>query len=616
MQPGRLRPPAAWAIPQSMDLHALDTISLALVLGVVGYMLARRLSLPPILFYLIAGLAAGPLGFGLVDADHLGGGLLSLVEFAVAIILFEGGLLLSTRGFLHAPRAIGRLLSVTILLTAGGGWLLARYVLGLSSDVALLFGVIVVVTGPSVIKPLLKSINLPPRLTALLHWESIWGDVIGVVLTAVALKAAAVSNLYQAGEVGATFLSSIAVGVGLGAGVGLLLSRVLLPFVELLHDEVLPGVTAFAAAVGSFVLADNLVQASGPITVAVAGFFLSHQKPRTLADIRHFKDQLAVVFIGSLFVLLSATVDPRPLAAMWPGMLLTALILGVVVRPLAVFIALAGSEVPLRERAYLALIGPRGIISLAAAAYAGLVMAGRTEETGIMLDAIFCVVLLSGAVATLLGKPLARLLGVVVPEETSGIVFVGLNPFARALSGVLSRHVPVVFFDPRMDRCDLVREEGGAVFCTDLMDEDIYEEAFNEGYGRLLCISVNDALNRLIEPVAVRHLGRNRVWRAEAEPPERTTDARGLAGAGAFPKGVYSAWAAEGIREGVVRVEECEFSPGTEGVTPLFRITHGGRGVALLRDPAEAEGMCVCLVRGTPGDQSSPTAESPRSLKT
>jgi len=599
-----------------MNLHALDTVGLALVLGVAGYMLARRLSLPPILFYLAAGMAAGPLGLDIVDAHGLGGGLLVLVEFAVAIILFEGGLLLSTRGFWSAPRAIGRLLSLTILLTAAGGWLLGLTLLGLPSDVALLFGVIVVVTGPSVIKPLLKSLNLPARLRALLHWESIWGDVIGMVLTAMALKAASVSTLHEAGAVGAVLLTSILAGAALGAAVGLLLSRIVLPFVESLRDEVLPGVTAFAAAIGAFVLADNLVEASGPITVAVAGFFLSHQKPRTLADIRHFKDQLSVVFIGSLFVLLSATVDPEPLADMWPGMLLTAVLLGVVVRPLAVFAALSGSEVPRRERAYLALVSPRGIISLAAAAYAGMVMTGREAETGIMLDAIFFVVLLSGASATLLGRPLARALGVTAPAETSGIILVGLNPFARALGRALSRHVPVVFFDPRLDRCRLVREEGGSVFCTDLLDEDIYEEAFSEGYGRLLCLSTNDVLNRLVEPVAARHLGHAGVWRAVAEPPERPAAGREAEETGIFPRGVYAAWAAEGLAAGVVRVEECEWTPERADATPLFRVTHGGKGVAPLRDAAGAAGTCICLVRLADGDQSSPSpGGSPRSLK-
>ncbi|WP_035041952.1 sodium:proton antiporter [Desulfovibrio sp. X2] len=587
-----------------MELHALGSVSLALVLGVTGYIFAKRLSLPAILFYLLAGLAAGPLGAGLVRSSDLGDGLLPLVEFAVAIILFEGGLLLSTRGFLQAPKAIARLLSVTIAITAAGGTLLARFVLGLSWDIALLFGVMAVVTGPSVIGPLLKSLSFPPRLRALLHWESIWGDVIGVVLSAVALKFASLADpATQAGELATGFLLALCAGAALGALGGLFLSRMVLPLVETLHDEGLPGVAAFAVAMGTFVLSGHLVPNSGPIAVAVAGFFLAHQKPRTLAAIRHFKDQLAAIVVGTLFVLLSATVDPGLLAAQWPRMLLVAAGLGIVVRPVAVAAALAGTEVPARERLYAAVVSPRGIVCLASAAYAGLVMPSRGHEAVLMLDTIFMVVLLSGSWATLMGGPLASLLKVRTPPETSGIILVGLNPFSRAVARALAHHVPVVFVDPRADRCEEVRTQGERVFCAEVLAEDIYEEAFNEGYGRLLCLSRNDALNMLVAGPAARQMGAGHVWQSRAVRPEKAfaQEVQGLPLA--FPPELVIGEAADAVSEGRGRVEELGCppgeAPGGAKVVPLFRVTHDGRGVQVVTDAADVagtEGRCLCYL--------------------
>lgn len=171
-----------------MENGSLETLILAVVLGTTSYTVARRLKVPAILFYLVLGMLFGPAGLHLVEPGSLGEMLPTLVEIAVAIILFEGGLSLPSSGFRSAPVAIRRILLISLPLTGLGAGVLAHYLLGLSWHVSAIFGALMVVTGPTVIGPLLRNLNLSPRLEILLRYEGIWGDCIGVLAAAVALS--------------------------------------------------------------------------------------------------------------------------------------------------------------------------------------------------------------------------------------------------------------------------------------------------------------------------------------------------------------------------------------------------------------------------------------------
>ena len=282
-------------------MHQLmQTVILAVVVGISCYAVSLRLRTPAILLYLVAGMIMGPMGLKLLHVRELGHGLFILVEIGVAIILLEGGLSLSTRGFMKAPSAIGRLLLVTIPVTAVGGTLLARYVLHLSWDLAAVFGTLIVVTGPTVIGPLLKSINLTQRLEVLLHWESIWGDVAGVVLSALALKFVTLSGMPEISLAAWTFLLSGATGVLVGLAGGFALNRIVFPLLAPLQERQLMGITTLAGGLGIFYFAQVIMPATGPLAVAIAGFFLSYRRDRFLNTIRHFKDQLSVIVISTL----------------------------------------------------------------------------------------------------------------------------------------------------------------------------------------------------------------------------------------------------------------------------------------------------------------------------
>ncbi|WP_169727841.1 cation:proton antiporter [Desulfovibrio inopinatus] len=495
-----------------MEHGIMDTITLAVVLGVTCYTLARRLRLPAILFYLLAGALFGPMGFHYLHVDSMGTGLSALVEIAVAIILFEGGLSLSTSGFRKTPTTIGRIIFIALPLTAIGGTFLGYKVLGLSLEVSIIFGVIMVVTGPTVIAPLLQSVNLQHRLEVLLHWESIWGDVIGVLLGALVLQFVALKNLFDVENLATTFLGTMLAGASVGIASGFLLNRFLLPWATGLKIRGLVGTIAFAAVMAVFLEANSLKMASGPLAAAMMGFYLSYEKGPHLQAVKEFKEQLAVLFISTLFVLLSASVNPLDVAGRWPSILLTGVALAFIVRPIAVNLALLGSEMNLKERLYVGLMGPRGIVAMAAASLVALTLPDRSEDTALLATATYFCIFFSGTFATLCAKPLAKLLGVKSSLARSGIVFVGANELSTAMAEVAGPRVPVIFLDTSKDKCTFLNQENYSSVCTDALNDDVYEQALSEGFRRLVACTHHDALNQLICKRASHFLGDENVY--------------------------------------------------------------------------------------------------------
>lgn len=580
-----------------MDHAIMQTVILAVVVGIACYVLSRRLRLPAILFYLAAGMLLGPMGFELLHVRELGDGLFILVEIGVAIILLEGGMSLSPRAFMKAPTAIGRLLMLTIPLTALGGTLLSRFLLGLSWDVSVVFGTLIVVTGPTVIGPLLKSISLKQNVEILLHWESIWGDVAGVVLSALALKFVTVSGLPGVSQVVFSFTQSLLAGTLVGLGGGVILNKLVFPWVRGIHERQLMGVITLAGALAIFYASQVLVSSSGPLAVAVAGFYLSYRRDPFLHSIRHFKDQLSIIFISTLFVLLSGFINPLQVKEQWPAILLVAAVLGLVVRPAAVFLALAGAAPSWKERAYISAMGPRGILALAAAFYASLVVVGREQEMTLLLITTFVVILFSGTFATVMGRPLARLFGVLGSPAKSGILMVGANTFSLELAEHVARHVPLAFADTSSRQCRLFAERDLTSLCVDVLDDDIYDDAREEGFDRLIALTPDDSLNQLVCQKAGLHFGEDKVFAVHGRPRQEEVDAAPpFAVKYAFVEDFCLTEAVHALEKGLATIEERLLDgPSSDEVMPLFRLPDSG-GIELVSGDKPAQGRHLCLV--------------------
>ncbi len=580
-----------------MELIVLQTITLALVLGVTSYILSRWLRVPAIIFYLTAGLVAGKAGFELIDSDALGHGLLILVEITVAIILFEGGLSLSPRAFKSESSAIRRMLIVVLPLTGLGGATLAHFLLGMPWQIAVFFGALIVVTGPTVVGSILKSVYLTRRLEIILNWESIWGDVIGVLLSAVALELVDLNLQDSWKDVVLTLLLRIIGGglVGVVGGYGLcwLLNRV-----NRLRDTTLPGIVSIAGALAVFYTANVVTHSSGPLAVAVAGFILSGLNEEILHEIRHFKEQISSIFISTMFVLLSAFINPLPLLNQWPMMLLTAFIMGALIRPLSVAIALWKTPVLLPERIFIGLIGPRGIIAAATAAYAALVVSGHDKDMTLVLNLTYAVIFMSGVSATVMCRPLARFLKVQIPVSRSGLLIVGVNSFSSVIADFASKYVPVSFLETNADACLLAEHLGHDIICTDLLDSTIYEEAMEDGYGRLLAVTRNDAMNQLIARKASIYLEPQKVYWAAAKTEEESVNlALSLSGSLAFTNSFSLTEAIHQLDrdEAVIKVLKPDEINDLSAI-PLIEVLENNQGVRVVLSGQTVRHEALCLV--------------------
>lgn len=544
------------------------TIGLALWVGIMMLSLARWLKVPPLLFFLLAGLCLGPMGLGWLHPSTLGLGLPILVEFGLAIMLFEGALSLPRAE--PMPTNSRRLLGIGMPLTAVLAALTARWVAGFGWLPAIAFGALIIVTGPTTIGPLLRSLSIGRRLERLFRHEAIWGDCLGILIASVVLPFWISAKPQSLVDIPLLLLEKASLSVLLGILIGLVLGKWLLPLLARLGDPELPGLVALACAWLVFSAAHVMSPGSGPIASAVAGFTLAFQKTPYVREIRAFKGQITYLFISLFFVLLAGLFDLQAIPADLGPLLLSALILGVVVRPASLFAAFYKTDLPWNERFYMAFVGPRGVIALATAAY--IVTQRPSDPSAVNVFALtFMVIFFSGAFATLLSRPLARLVKVRVPEYKTGIVILGINELSKKLAHHLSRRVPVKMVDSDPLKISESQIPGVETLLGSGLNDELYEEAAEEGFRRVLAMTPNDALNAMCLEHAEHIFGPNRVFqvrqKAGNELERRIPHfARRLAFGTDFHAGLLSpgAWA---VRES----ETLE-----EGLWPIASLRGGG----------------------------------------
>ncbi|SFM65039.1 cation:proton antiporter [Thermodesulforhabdus norvegica] len=591
-------------------MASLYTVVTALILGIVSQVLDRTFRIPAIVFYLVFGILGGPMVLNFIRVESLGSGLITLVEIAVALILFEGGLTLTSVSFRIETAIIHRLLWGTLTLTGLGAALLAIHLLRVPWKFALLFGAIIIVTGPTVMGSILRNASLLPRLEALLHWESIWGDVAGVVVSAVAIELLAHPLSVQSPIGGIiTLLSRVGVGIAAGLIGGFFLLRVAIPFLEHLHDEILPGIVSFGSAIAIFALSNAVIEGSGPLAAVILGIILRSLSGRTVREIRHFHEQIVTMFIGMLFVLLSARVDLRPLRDDWPPILGVALILGGLIRPFAVYGSLYKTGTSLAERTYIAFIGPRGILSIASVAYAGIVIGENSREIELITATVFAIIMISGISATLLCRPLARILKVDAPPEKTGILFVGLNELSVGIAKLIKDYVPVAFIDTNPTSCTLVSAEGLEALCADVVDGSVYEEATYSGFKRLVAITSEDPLNELVAIKSAPYLGSRNVFKARGHAGHEVISVEPFTFfVPIFPEHFTVSEAVKDLRNGAGKLEILDINGKIEShdntIIPLFEILGGGNGVKPITPGYTPSGKSLCFIkRVAPGGQ-------------
>ncbi len=483
--------------------------ALIVLLGAAAQWLSWWMKLPAILLLLITGLLIGP-GFQLFDPDAMFGDLLfPFVSLGVAVILFEGSLTLKFEEIRGHGQIVTRLVTIgalsTILVAALGAWGLGL----LSWEVALLFGALVSVTGPTVIIPILRSVGLSKNAANILRWEGIIIDPLGalaavVIFQFVAIDAADPGNLLLVFEI---LAAGTVLGAGGGYAFGWLLRRHVLP--DYLHN-----VAALALVLAVFVASNEIAHESGLLAVTVMGIFLANMRDVDVVDILDFKESLTVLLTSILFIVLAARLPIEAFTANWT---MVAALMGIILfiaRPLSIFISTIWTPLPWRERAVLSWIAPRGIVAAAVSAlFAIQLNRAGVEGAQTLVSLTFTVIVTTVLLQSLTARPLARLLGVADPEPR-GILIVGGNPVALAIATSLHKlDFDVVLADTSWDLTRKARMAGIRTYFGNVVSDNADRRLDLVGIGRLLALSTRAPLNTLACLRYAREFGSGSVFR-------------------------------------------------------------------------------------------------------
>ena len=470
------------------------TIALALAAGMISQVVARHMRLPGIVLLLLCGAALGPDGLGWVRPASLGSTLHTLVGYAVAVILFEGGLQLDIRRLRRQARPIRGLITVGALVTAAGGTAAAWWLMKWPLSIAVLFGTLVIVTGPTVITPLLRRMRLESGTSTVLEAEGVFGDAIGALVAVVTLEVVLTpySDRFEHGML--ELVERLGFGAVIGIAGGLVMAFLLR--YERLVPEGLDNVVTLSLALLVFQAANALREESGIVAVIVAGMTVGNSRGRLVEDLKDFKEQLTVMLIGLLFVLLAADVRLADLQALGIAGWLTVAALIVVVRPLNAFAGTWRSDLGRRQKTFIAAMAPRGIVAAAVASLFAQRLDAAGMEYGRELRAlVFLAIAATVAIYGLCGGPLARALGL-RRTPAGGHVILGASPLARVLARTLySGPRSVALIDSNPESCRRAEAEGLRVIFGSGLAEGVLQRASVDERSGAIAMTPNDGVN-------------------------------------------------------------------------------------------------------------------------
>ena len=501
-----------------MHEELIALITLVLVLGILAQWISWWLKLPSILLLLLIGIVAGPVT-GVLNPDEAFGELLfPMISLGVAVVLFEGALTLRFKDIRGHGAVVSHLISwgavLNWLLIAGGTWAFTD----LPWMLSLLFGALVVVTGPTVIIPLLRTVRPTPIVSNILRWEGILIDPIGAVLAVLVFKfiSAEVQDISWW-----ILLEELAVGAVSGAiaalALGFLLRRHLIP--EYLHNVV---TLAFVLAV--FSIANHFAAESGLLAVTVMGVWLANTKGLDMEDILTFKESLSTLIISVMFITLAARVDLGTLFATgWASVGIILVIL--LARQIVVWLATVGSELRWQEKALIGWIAPRGIVAAAIASLFAIKLEAFGYAEGQILSALtFLVIIVTVLLHSFTAKPLASFLGV-MEEEPKGILIVGANAVARAIGIALQeKGYRVKITGTSWSETQSARMLGLDTYYGNPVSAHADQHLDLVGIGRLLAMSRRPALNTLSCLKYRNEFGVNRIFSLRTSEEKDTSE--------------------------------------------------------------------------------------------
>ena len=486
------------------------------LLGIAAQWLAWRFRLPSILLLLGFGILLGmfvrpdDLLGQLADADGHSFApkvLFPIVSLSVAVILFEGGLTLKVSELREAGSIVLRMVTIGVLVSWGLTTLFAHQFLGLDQRMAALIGAILVVTGPTVIGPLLRHIQPKRRVGSIAKWEGIVIDPVGAVLAVLVFQYISSADQASTPSVMLTLLKTVLIGFGLSFSTGWVLVQLVKRY---WIPDFLQGVVYLSVALAVFAASDLLQAESGLVTVTLLGVYLANQKSVSVQHVIEFKEHLVVLLISCLFIVLGSRLDPREMLGLgWGGVaFLVAMIL--IVRPASVYIATFRSKIDWRERTFLAFLAPRGIVAAAVTSVFSLEVVHHLgdpeadpqlmaliDQAQLLVPITFLVIVGTVAVYGLFAGPLARLLKL-AESAPQGILFAGAEQWVQLVAkSIQEEGFEVLLVDTSYDKIAEARISGLPTECASILSEHVIEESDLAGIGRMLAMTSNDGLNTL-----------------------------------------------------------------------------------------------------------------------
>ncbi|RVV99435.1 sodium:proton antiporter [Mesobaculum littorinae] len=512
---------------ESIAAGGLDPISAFALVGAIGVgaqWLAWRLRMPAIVLMLVAGILIGPVS-GIFDPDRDIGPLYEpMISLAVAVILFEGGLTLSLNTLRDAAEGVKRL----VFIGAPLGWLLSalalHYAAGLGWESSAVLGGIMIVTGPTVIAPLLRTSRLARRPAALLQWEAIVNDPLGALAAIAAFEVIVV--LRTATDWGGAFfelatggLVAVVLGAVGGYGLSWALRRAKVP--EYMKVPVL-----FVVILAVFAASDAVLHESGLLAVTIMGIVLANANLPSYEEMRRFKEHATILLVSGVFILLAASVDFTALGQLnWRAAVFVAAVV-LLARPLTVYGALASTKLPWKERTLIAFTAPRGVVLVAVAGLFGeRLMALGIDDAVLIGPLAFVLVAVTVIIHGFTLAPVARALGLTA-AETPGVLIVGGSRLTVALAEALKENkVPVLLTDPNRTSLRAAREAGIPTFFGDILSEAAEHRVEILNYRTALAATNNDAYNTLVATDLAPEFGREFVYQTAREKAEHVRHA-------------------------------------------------------------------------------------------
>ncbi len=469
------------------------TIAIAVIAGIGAQVIAEYLKVPSIVFLLLFGILLGSDGTGLLHPQLLGAGLEVIVALATAVILFEGGLNLELRDLGKVSGSLRNLVTMGMLITLIGGAMAAHWLGEFPWAIAFLYAALVVVTGPTVVNPLLRYVKVDRQVATLLEGEGVLIDPIGAIVAVVVL------DTILNGEADPVLaLSGLVLRLGIGGGIGALggwLMSLMFKRAHFISDE-LKNLVVLAGLWGLFALAQLIRSESGLMATVVAGIVLGSSSMPQERLLRRFKGQLTILGVSVLFILLAADLSIASVFALGWGSLFTVLVLMFVVRPINIGICTWNSGLNLRQKLFLCWVAPRGIVSASVASLFSILLTERGINGGDAIKAlVFLTIIMTVFCQGLSAGWVAKWLKIASTEAT-GAVIVGCNPLSLLVARLfLERGESVAIIDTDPLSRKQAEAENIPFFLSSALDPEVLEEAGLSSMGTFIAMTSNGEVN-------------------------------------------------------------------------------------------------------------------------